>query len=197
MVNDNGRSYQPTIGGLAQHLATVRINQRYEKRAGLHQDHADPGPAVGPPLYGTLHGMKGLKDVLQPQVLFEDLGLKYLGPIDGHDEQAMEMAMRRARDFGGTVIVHAITRKGFGYQLAEDNEEDRLHRVPAGARSGELPGRAQAHLVPRFGDAPSRSARGVRRGGDHGRDGCTRPAWPRRGGVPTGFSTSASPSSTP
>ena len=154
VVNDNGRSYMPTIGGLAYHLATVRINQRYENVLDYIKTTLTRTPVVGPPLYGTLHGMKkGLKDVLQPQVLFEDLGLKYLGPIDGHDEQAMEAALRRARDFGGPVIVHAITRKGFGYQLAEDNEEDWLHQVPAGAPVGQLPGvpkRTWSHV---FGDA--------------------------------------------
>ncbi len=154
VVNDNGRSYQPTIGGLAHHLATVRINQRYENVLDYIKTTLTRAPLVGPPLYGTLHGMKkGLKDVLQPQVLFEDLGLKYLGPIDGHDEQAMEMAMRRARDFGGPVIVHAITRKGFGYQLAEDNEEDRLHQVPAGAPVGRLPGAPKRTWSHVFGDA--------------------------------------------
>jgi 1-deoxy-D-xylulose-5-phosphate synthase len=132
VVNDNGRSYQPTIGGLANHLSTVRINQRYENVLDYIKTTLSRTPVVGPPIYGTLHGMKkGLKDVLQPQVLFEDLGLKYLGPIDGHDEQMVEHALRRARDFGGPVLVHVITRKGFGYQLAEDNEEDRLHQVPA------------------------------------------------------------------
>src|ERR1700733_1356315 len=168
VVNDNGRSYQPTIGGLAHHLATVRINQRYENVLDYIKTTLTRTPVVGPPLYGTLHGMKkGLKDVLQPQVLFEDLGLKYLGPIDGHDEQAMEAALRRARDFGGPVIVHAITRKGFGYQLAEDNEEDRLHQVPAGAPVGQLPGvpkRTWSHV---FGDAlVAVGARRPRRGGD-------------------------------
>ena len=154
VVNDNGRSYQPTIGGLAHHLATVRINQRYENVLDYIKTTLTRTPVVGPPLYGTLHGVKkGLKDVLQPQVLFEDLGLKYLGPIDGHDEQAMEMAMRRARDFGGPVIVHAITRKGFGYQLAEDNEEDRLHQVPAGAPVGRLPGAPKRTWSHVFGDA--------------------------------------------
>jgi 1-deoxy-D-xylulose-5-phosphate synthase len=87
-------------------------------------------PFVGAPLFETLHGIKkGLKDVLQPQVLFEDLGLKYLGPVDGHDEQTVEHALRRARDFGGPVLVHVITRKGFGYPLAEENDEDCLHQV--------------------------------------------------------------------
>jgi len=134
VVNDNGRSYQPTIGGLAEHLASVRVSQRYEQVLDYIKSSLSHTPLVGPPLFETLHGIKkGLKDVLQPQVLFEDLGLKYLGPVDGHDEQAVEHALRRARDFGGPVLVHVITRKGFGYPLAEENDEDCLHQVsPAG-----------------------------------------------------------------
>jgi 1-deoxy-D-xylulose-5-phosphate synthase len=154
VVNDNGRSYQPTIGGLANHLTMVRVNQRYENVLDYIKTTLSRTPVVGPPLYGTLHGMKkGLKDVLQPQVLFEDLGLKYLGPIDGHDEQAVEHALRRARDFGGPVLVHVITRKGFGYQLAEDNEEDRLHQVPAAAPAGTPPGVPKRTWSEVFGDA--------------------------------------------
>jgi 1-deoxy-D-xylulose-5-phosphate synthase len=134
VVNDNGRSYQPTIGGLADHLATVRMSQRYEQVLDYIKTTLSHTPLVGPPLYETLHGIKkGIKDVLQPQVLFEDLGLKYLGPVNGHDEQMIEHALRRASDFRGPVIVHVITRKGFGYPLAEQNEEDCLHQVPAGA----------------------------------------------------------------
>jgi 1-deoxy-D-xylulose-5-phosphate synthase len=134
VVNDNGRSYQPTIGGLADHLATVRVSQRYEQVLEYIKTTLSHAPLFGPPLYDTLHGIKkGIKDVLQPQVLFEDLGLKYLGPINGHDEQIVEHALRRAADFGGPVLVHVITRKGFGYPLAEQNEEDCLHQVPAGA----------------------------------------------------------------
>ncbi len=134
VVNDNGRSYQRTTGGLADHLATVRVSQRYEQVLDLVKTTLSHTPLVGPPLFETLHGIKkGLKDVLQPQVLFEDLGLKYLGPIDGHDEQALEHALGRAREFGGPVLVHVITQKGRGYPLAEDNDEDCLHQVPPGA----------------------------------------------------------------
>jgi 1-deoxy-D-xylulose-5-phosphate synthase len=130
VVNDNGRSYQPTIGGLADHLASVRVSQRYEQVLDYIKTSLSYTPLVGAPLFETLHGIKkGLKDVLQPQVLFEDLGLKYLGPVDGHDEYAVEHALRRARDFGGPVLVHVITRKGFGYPLAEENDEDCLHQV--------------------------------------------------------------------
>jgi 1-deoxy-D-xylulose-5-phosphate synthase len=132
VVNDNGRSYQPTIGGLASHLATIRVSQRYEQVLDLIKTTVTSAPVVGNPIFGALHGAKkGLKDFLQPQVLFEDLGIKYIGPIDGHDEQVMEQALRRAAEYRRPVLVHAITRKGFGYALAEQNEEDRLHQVPA------------------------------------------------------------------
>jgi 1-deoxy-D-xylulose-5-phosphate synthase len=131
VVNDNGRSYQPTIGGLASHLASIRISQRYENVLDLIKTSVTRTPLVGQPLYGALHGAKkGLKDFLQPQVLFEDLGIKYIGPIDGHDELMTEHALRKAAEYNGPVLVHAITRKGFGYPLAEQNEEDCLHQVP-------------------------------------------------------------------
>jgi 1-deoxy-D-xylulose-5-phosphate synthase len=138
VVNDNGWSYQPTIGGLAAHLASVRVSQRYEHVLEYIKTSLPRAPLLGPPLYDTLHGLKkGIKDVLQPQVLFEDLGLKYVGPIDGHDERLVEQALRRAREFGGPVLVHVITRKGFGYPEAEQNEVDCLHQVPA---AGAAPG---------------------------------------------------------
>jgi 1-deoxy-D-xylulose-5-phosphate synthase len=131
VVNDNGRSYQPTIGGLASHLSSIRVSQRYEQVLDLIKTTVTSAPIVGTPLFGALHGAKkGLKDFLQPQVLFEDLGIKYIGPIDGHDEQMTEHALRQANEYGGPVLVHVITRKGFGYALAEENEEDCLHQVP-------------------------------------------------------------------
>ena len=130
VVNDNGRSYQPTIGGLADHLAAIRTSDRYEQVLDYIKTTLTRAPVFGPPLFEALHGLKkGLKDVVQPQVLFEDLGLKYLGPVDGHDEQAVETALSHARDFGGPVLVHVITHKGFGYSLAEENDQDCLHQV--------------------------------------------------------------------
>jgi 1-deoxy-D-xylulose-5-phosphate synthase len=131
VVNDNGRSYQPTIGGLASHLSSIRVSQRYEHVLDLIKTTVTSAPIVGSQLFGALHGAKkGLKDFLQPQVLFEDLGIKYIGPIDGHDEEMTEHALRQANEYGGPVLVHVITRKGFGYPLAEQNEEDCLHQVP-------------------------------------------------------------------
>ena len=130
VVNDNGRSYSPTIGGLADHLATLRTTQGYERTLGTVKTALARTPVLGGPVYTALHGLKrGIKDFLQPQVLFEDLGLKYVGPIDGHDTGLMESALRRAKAFGGPVIVHAVTVKGFGYQPAVDDEADCLHSV--------------------------------------------------------------------
>jgi 1-deoxy-D-xylulose-5-phosphate synthase len=128
VVNDNGRSYSPTIGGFADHLASLRLNPGYERVLDTVRGVLGHTPIVGGPLFDTLHAVKrGLKDALAPQGLFEDLGLKYVGPVDGHDQEALESALRRARDYRGPVIVHAVTRKGFGYAPAEDDEADCLH----------------------------------------------------------------------
>ncbi|MBP2705632.1 1-deoxy-D-xylulose-5-phosphate synthase [Microbispora sp. RL4-1S] len=128
VVNDNGRSYSPTIGGLAYHLSSLRMTQGYEHALEFVKNNLGRVPLVGPPIYDTLHGMKkGLKDILTPQAMFEDLGLKYVGPIDGHDEAAVEAALRRARAFRGPVIVHVLTRKGYGYSPAENHDEDCFH----------------------------------------------------------------------
>ena len=145
VVNDNGRSYQPTIGGVASHLAAVRVSQRYEHVLDRIKTTVTNTPLVGSPLYGALHGAKkGLKDFLQPQVLFEDLGIKYVGPIDGHDEEMLENALRRANEYGSPVLVHVITRKGFGYAPAEQNEQDQMHQVPAAPSKPAVPGAPKA-----------------------------------------------------
>ena len=128
VVNDNGRSYTPTIGGLATALTSLRTNPRYENVLDLVKRRLNSVPGVGPAAYDALHAMKkGLKDALAPQGLFEDLGLKYVGPVDGHDRAAMEQVLAQAKKFNGPVIVHAITRKGYGYDPAERHEADQFH----------------------------------------------------------------------
>jgi len=130
VVNDNERSYSPTIGGVAFHLSTLRTTDGYERFLDWGRRVLQRTPVVGPPVYDTLHGMKkGLKDIVAPQGMFEDLGLKYVGPVDGHDIEAVEHALSRARDFGAPVIVHVITEKGRGYAPAESDEADRFHGV--------------------------------------------------------------------
>lgn len=128
VVNDNGRSYAPTIGGLADHLAALRLQPGYEKVLDNSRRMVKKMPWIGRAAYQLLHGMKaGIKDMVSPQVMFTDLGVKYLGPVDGHDQAAMESALRRAKDFGGPVIVHAVTRKGMGYAPAENHVADQMH----------------------------------------------------------------------
>jgi 1-deoxy-D-xylulose-5-phosphate synthase len=128
VVNDNGRSYAPTIGGFADHLAALRLQPAYERLLEKGRAAVRGVPVVGEIGYQVIHSFKaGLKDALAPQALFTDLGLKYLGPIDGHDEAAVESALRRARGFGGPVIVHVVTRKGKGYAPAENDEAEQMH----------------------------------------------------------------------
>ncbi|QIM20755.1 1-deoxy-D-xylulose-5-phosphate synthase [Phycicoccus sp. HDW14] len=130
VVNDNERSYAPTRGGLADHLATLRTTRGYERFLDWGKRNVSRTPVVGGAMYETLHGVKkGIKDIVAPQGMFEDLGLKYIGPVDGHDEPALEAALRKARAFGGPVLVHVITQKGRGYDPAITDEADQFHAV--------------------------------------------------------------------
>ena len=139
VVNDNGRSYTPTVGGLANHLTTLRTNPRYEQVLDLVKKRLNGVRGVGPAVYDTLHAVKkGMKDALAPQGLFEDLGLKYVGPVDGHDRAAVEIALVQAQRFDGPVIVHVMTKKGFGYDAAERHEADQFHSPgPFNVETGE------------------------------------------------------------
>jgi 1-deoxy-D-xylulose-5-phosphate synthase len=140
VVNDNGRSYAPTIGGLADRLASLRLQPGYERVLEAGKDTLRRTPVVGRPIYTGLHALKaGVKDAISPQALFADLGLKYFGPVDGHDVAAMESALRRARHFGGPVIVHAVTRKGCGYPPAENDAAEQMHSPAAFDPSTGLP----------------------------------------------------------
>ena len=130
IVNDNERSYSPTIGGLATYLATLRVTRGYEKFLDWGKEVLTHTPVVGNPIYETLHGMKkGIKDIIAPQGMFEDLGLKYVGPIDGHDLVAMERALTQAKEFGQPVLVHVITEKGKGHQPAVADQAEKFHAV--------------------------------------------------------------------
>ncbi len=145
VVNDNERSYAPTIGGMAHHLSTLRTTRGYERFLEWGKTTLQRSGAPGRLAYEALHGMKkGLKDIVAPQGLFEDLGLKYIGPVDGHDTEVVEHALRRAKAFGGPVIVHVLTRKGNGYPPAMNDEADQFHAVgvidPETGRAVSAPG---------------------------------------------------------
>jgi 1-deoxy-D-xylulose-5-phosphate synthase len=155
VVNDNGRSYSPTVGGLATHLSGLRTDPRYEQALDLIKRTLGRTPLVGAPLYEALHGLKkGLKDLLSPQGMFEDLGLKYIGPVDGHDRAALEQALAQAKGFGGPVIVHCLTEKGFGYPLAARDEAELMHSPkPFDPVTGEPVASSPRSWTDVFGDA--------------------------------------------
>ncbi|WP_314192522.1 1-deoxy-D-xylulose-5-phosphate synthase [uncultured Arthrobacter sp.] len=137
VVNDNGRSYAPTVGGFADYLASLRPTidslraaPAYERALDWWKKKLQNGGPAGQFTYKSLHAMKkGIKDWWAPQGMFEDLGMKYIGPVDGHNLQAMEHALSTARNFAGPVIVHAMTEKGHGYAPARAHEADQFHAV--------------------------------------------------------------------
>lgn len=152
VVNDNGRSYAPTVGGFADYLASLRPTidslrtaPAYERMLDWWKKKLQNGGPAGQFTYKSLHAMKkGIKDWWAPQGMFEDLGMKYIGPVDGHNLQAMEHALNTAKAYGGPVIVHAMTEKGHGYAPALANEADQFHAVgiidPETGESTEIPG---------------------------------------------------------
>jgi len=131
VVNDNGRSYAPTIGGMARFLNTVRTRRGYRdlhlgsEQFFSHLGH--PGRALYRGVRGGLHGF--LSRFTNNEALYSNLDIKYVGPVDGHDQAAMEEALRQARDYGAPVIVHAITEKGRGYEPARADVADQFHAV--------------------------------------------------------------------
>ena len=130
VVNDNERSYSPTIGGVATYLSTLRTTSGYEKFLDWGKNVLEHTPVVGQPIYETLHGVKkGIKDIVAPQGMFEDLGLKYFGPVDGHNIEALETAFTHAKNFGRPVLVHVITEKGKGHAPAVNDEAEKFHAV--------------------------------------------------------------------
>ena len=143
VVNDNGRSYAPTMGGIARFLNTVRTQRVYHslksKSERLFDRLGKPGRALYRGVRGGTHGF--LARFVDNEALYSNLDIKYLGPIDGHDIAALEEVLRQARDFGGPVIVHAITQKGRGYRPAVEDEADRFHAVgPIDPRTGRSNG---------------------------------------------------------
>ncbi|MBA2639859.1 MAG: 1-deoxy-D-xylulose-5-phosphate synthase [Nocardioidaceae bacterium] len=154
VVNDNGRSYSQTVGGIAERLAGLRTHPRYERLLSTVKERLNRVRLVGPPTYDALHAAKrGVKDALAPQGLFEDLGLKYVGPVDGHDQDAVETALSQAKRFGGPVLVHVITEKGHGYARAVADVTDQMHQaMPFDLDTGEALAAAPTSFMHLFRD---------------------------------------------
>ena len=128
VVNDNGRSYSPTIGGFAENLAALRLQPAYDKVMDSGKNALGHMGWVGDRMFQVMHGLKeGVKHTVIPHEMFSELGIKYIGPVDGHDLQQVENALRYAKDYGGPVIVHTMTQKGKGFTPAENNIADQMH----------------------------------------------------------------------
>ncbi len=130
VVNDNGRSYAPTIGGLARYLTKIRTDTRYKRAYRFSRKVLAKFGWIGNLLWLTARGAgKGLITAATPTGMFPNLDIKYIGPVDGHDLKAMEQALRQAKGYESPVIVHAITQKGHGFDPAMLHEDDQFHAV--------------------------------------------------------------------
>jgi 1-deoxy-D-xylulose-5-phosphate synthase len=154
VINDNGRSYAPTVGGLARHLSQLRVDPRYERIKDEISRLLRDLPLVGYSADQAAYRVKeGLKQLLQPSTMFESMGIKYAGPVDGHDEPALEEVLNRSKKLREPVVVHVVTEKGHGYGPAVDDEVDKLHGVSAFDPLTGRPRTTEVTYTDVFGDA--------------------------------------------
>ena len=152
VLNDNGRSYAPTISRLSESLTKIRLHPGLKNVRGRIEERVRELPGVGNIAYSSLQGLySAVREVIEPPAFFEALGVRYVGPIDGHDIAGMEVALSQAASFNGPIVVHMVTRKGRGYAPAEDDDEKCLHdaivfdpAVGPGAEQHVLKGYTQA-----------------------------------------------------
>jgi 1-deoxy-D-xylulose-5-phosphate synthase len=161
VINDNGRSYAPTVGGLARHLSQLRVDPRYERIKDDISRLLRDLPLVGSTADQAAYRVKeGLKQLLQPSTIFETLGIKYAGLVDGHDEPALEEVLSRSKKLREPVVVHVVTEKGHGYSPAVDDDVDKLHGVPAFDPLTGRPRSTELKYTDVFGEALMTAATG-------------------------------------
>ena len=132
VVNENGRSYSPTIGGFAENLAHLRISGPYDGLMEHGKKTLKSMGWVGNRAFEALHAFKeGVKHTVLPTEMFPELGMKYVGPVDGHDFDALDQAFSYAKNYQGPIIVHVVTEKGHGYEHAVNDEADQMHSTGA------------------------------------------------------------------
>ncbi|MDQ4132566.1 MAG: 1-deoxy-D-xylulose-5-phosphate synthase [Actinomycetota bacterium] len=131
VLNDNGRSYAPTVSRLSAGLTRLRLSPTYVRSRDRIQRLLRAVPAIGEQLEHGVEGVRaGLREILGPDEFFESLGVRYIGPVDGHDIPTMERVLRQAAEHDGPILVHVLTQKGRGYPPAEDDDEKCLHDAP-------------------------------------------------------------------
>src|SRR3954452_22216150 len=130
ILNDNNRSYAPTVSKLSESLTRLRLHPGLKSMRSRIEDVLRDLPAVGGLTYSSVQGFySAIREVIEPTAFFETLGVRYVGPIDGHDVAGMAPALRQAAGFDGPIVVHVLTQKGRGYPPAEDDDEKHLHDV--------------------------------------------------------------------
>jgi 1-deoxy-D-xylulose-5-phosphate synthase len=130
VVNDNGRSYAPTIGGIAKHLTNIRTDIRYKRMYRFSKRFFYGFGALGRMVFNAARGAgKSVLETMAPATMYPNLDIKYIGPIDGHNIVALEHAFQQAKDYNSPVIVHVMTQKGKGFDPAMLNDDDQFHAV--------------------------------------------------------------------
>ncbi len=154
VLNDNGRSYAPTVGGLAGHLSQLQVDPRYERLKEEISQRLKDLPLVGRQADTAAFRLKeSLKQLLQPTTVFDSLGLKYAGPVHGHDLAELEEILGRAKRLKAPTVIHVLTEKGRGYGPAIDDEIDKLHGVSAFDPLTGRPRQTELTYTDVFGDA--------------------------------------------
>ncbi|MGK2948202.1 MAG: 1-deoxy-D-xylulose-5-phosphate synthase [Acidimicrobiales bacterium] len=134
VLNDNGRSYAPTVSKLGESLARLRVNPTYLRNRHRLDRLLSEVPVVGHQLEKSLDGfVAAMREMFEPPAFFENLGVRYTGPFDGHDIEGVEKALRHAAEFDGPIVVHVVTEKGRGYEPAMNDPIKRLHDMGPGA----------------------------------------------------------------
>ncbi|HXH57173.1 MAG TPA: 1-deoxy-D-xylulose-5-phosphate synthase [Iamia sp.] len=132
ILNDNGRSYAPTVGRMSETVSRLRVDPRYVRQRARVEDAVRKVPYVGDHLaWGMQGALAGMREMLEPPVFFESLGMKYTGPIDGHDIAGLETALRHAAELEEPIVVHVLTDKGKGHAPAEADDVKRMHDIGA------------------------------------------------------------------
>ena len=128
VLNDNGRCYAPTVSKLGDSLARLRLNPTYLRNRSRLDRVLHEVPVVGHQLEKSVDGfVAAMREMFEPPAFFENLGVRYTGPFDGHDIEGMEKALRHAAEYDGPIVVHVLTQKGRGHAPAENDEVKRLH----------------------------------------------------------------------
>ncbi|MGA2529868.1 MAG: 1-deoxy-D-xylulose-5-phosphate synthase [Acidimicrobiales bacterium] len=152
VLNDNGRSYAPTVSRLSVSLTQLRLDPRYlQVRERVRHLVEDLPGGVSSLAFTSFHGLSAaVREVVEPRMFFEAIGIRYTGPIDGHDIGALEQSLRRASSWNGPIVLHVVTTKGKGYAPAEADDIACLHDMKASPGPAQA-SRASARATPRPG----------------------------------------------